>query len=182
MISRRNALLAAGAAGIATGVRAETAIDMRAPEPSLEYVFQFEASLGAPLELGTVDSMRRRIIPITGGRISGPRLQGEVMPGGADWQGIRESDGLTRISAQYWVKAADGAVISVTNNGIRRATPDIMKRMYAGEILPPSSYYFRASPVFDTGAEAHRWLNENLFVCVGARMPNNVLIRVYQVR
>ena len=182
MMDRREALLAAalvtaGAAEAEAGAPTLTG----APEPSLSFVFQFEATLGAPLELGNIDGMRRRIIPITGGRISGPRLQGEVMPGGADWQGIREGDGFTRISAQYWVKAADGAVISVSNNGVRRAEPEIMRRMYAGEMVPPASYYFRAAPVFETGAPAHRWLNESLFICVGARMPNNVLIRIYQV-
>lgn len=156
--------------------------DMTLPEPSLEFAFELEVTLGPVEELGVVDNMRKRIVPITGGSIRGKRLNGIVMPGGADWQDIRPEDGLTRVFAHYWLKADDGAVISVRNDGVRYAAPATMKRMMAGEIVPPVDYYFRTCPMFDTGAAAHRWLNEHMFVCVGARLPDRVVIRTYLVR
>ena len=39
----------------------------------------------APLEAGPTPSGERRIVYMTGGKFSGPRLQGRVLPGGGDW-------------------------------------------------------------------------------------------------
>ncbi|NML06653.1 DUF3237 domain-containing protein [Sphingomonas sp. G-3-2-10] len=181
-MSRREAI-GAGAATLAVGSAgvAKAQDPMSLPEPGLVFAFQVEVTLGPPQELGNVDGVRKRIIPITGGTFSGEKVKGVVMSGGADWQDIRPEDGLTRVFAHYWLKADDGSVISVKNNGIRRAPPEVMKKMMAGEIVPPADYYFRTTPVFDTGAAAHRWLNENVFVCVGARLPDKVVIRTYLV-
>ena len=49
-----------------------------------------EIRLAIPLELGASLRGRRRVIPITGGRVLGPRLQGAVLPGGDDWQTVYE--------------------------------------------------------------------------------------------
>ncbi|MEG3168052.1 DUF3237 domain-containing protein [Sphingomonas sp. LB3N6] len=151
------------------------------PEPYLEYAFQADVALGPIQELGTIDGVRRRIVPIVGGTIAGPRLSGIVLPGGADWQGIRPGDFLTRVFAHYWVKADDGQIISVQNAGIRRANAAVMKRLMAGEMVPPASYYFRTSPSFEVGDGPHRWLNETVFVAIGARTPDHAIIRVYAV-
>lgn len=187
LLTRRTALtfaagaLAAGGAACAAPPAPAAGPDMTLPEPSLRFAFQANITLDPARELGVIDGMRRRIIPITGGTISGPRLTGKVLPGGADWQGVRPADGLTRLMAHYWIEAADRAPISVQNSGIRRATPEVMSRMLAGEIVAPADYYFRATPVFEAGPGPHQWMNESVFVCVGARMPSDVLIRVYEV-
>ncbi|MFV3126954.1 DUF3237 domain-containing protein [Niveispirillum sp. KHB5.9] len=151
------------------------------PEPGLSFAFQIDVELGPVQEQGTVDGLRRRIVPITGGRVAGPRLAGRVMPGGADWQGIRPADGLTRVHACHWLQAGDGAVIGVENRSLRRAPPDVMRRLMAGEAMSPRDYYFRATPAFEVGDGPHRWLNESLFICVGARRPDRAIIRVYEV-
>jgi hypothetical protein len=119
------------------------------------------------------------MVPILGGRVSG-RLQAEVVPGGADWQTIRPS-GVTDLWARYALGTPDGAGVVVTNTGVRRATAEVSARLAAGERVDPSEYYFRSSPAFDTGAPAHRWLTETLFVGVGERWPDRVLLKVFEV-
>ena len=52
----------------------------------LEFVAHVNVELGEPLELGSVLIGQRRVIPITGGSISGPLLNAEILDGGADWQ------------------------------------------------------------------------------------------------
>ena len=42
-----------------------------------------------PLDFGQTQAGHRRVIPIAGGVVSGPKLQGRVVPGGADWQLLR---------------------------------------------------------------------------------------------
>jgi hypothetical protein len=177
----RRALIAAGAVAGLSVLPAAAQDRGEYPEPGLSFAFQLDVQLAPVQELGMVDGVRRRIIPITGGWVHGPRLQGEVLPGGADWQGVRPGDGLTRLQARYWLKAADGTVIGVENRGIRRAEAAVMQRLLAGEIVSPHDYYFRATPSFEVGEGPHRWLNESLFICVGARLPDKAIVRVYAV-
>ena len=122
----------------------------------------------------------RRIVPILGGDVSGPRLQGTVLPGGADWQAVEE-DGLTNLTARYIIQAADGALISVTNQGVRHGPPDVIRRMLAGQAVEPGSYYFRAAPVFEVRSGPHDWLLRHLFLCTGARRPERVELSFFAV-
>lgn len=148
--------------------------------PTLEFAFEVEAKVGAPLELGQAPLGRRRVIPIESGVVRGPRLNGVVLPGGADWQIIR-ADGVAQIEARYTLRAEDGALISVVNAGLRHAPPEIMQRLIAGQPVDPNSYYFRTSPVFEVAAGPHEWLTRSIFVGVGIRNPADVRIRVFAV-
>ena len=150
-------------------------------EPGLEFVFEVRAKVSPPTKLGEVDGTSRRIVPIEGGVVDGPRLKGKVLPGGADWQKIH-GDGLTEILARYVIEAEDGAMISVVNQGVRRASAPVMTRLLAGERVDPSLVYFRAAPTFEVGDGPHAWLTRNLFVSSGKRAPDGVEIRVYMVR
>ena len=150
-----------------------------ATPPGLSFAFQITARIGPGLEVGEVGGGRKRIVPILGGTVEG-RLNAAILEGGADWQTIRPS-GVTDAWARYTLRAADGAIIVVTNIGIRRASPEVSARLAAGERLDPSEYYFRTAPVFETGAAAHRWLTEATFVCAGERWPDKVVFKVFEV-
>lgn len=182
-LTARRDLLAAGAGLLAAGAAGPAAAQQEGdyPVPGLAFAFQADIDLGPIQELGVIDGMRRRIVPIVGGVVSGPRFRGAVMPGGADWQGVRPSDSLTRVWARYWLKAEDGAAISVQNEGLRRGSPEVMKRLMAGERVGPKEYYFRAAPVIEAGEGPHQWMNETVFICTGARGPNKAIIRFYAV-
>jgi hypothetical protein len=56
----------------------------------------------------------RNVVPITGGYFEGPKIKGEVLPGGADWQ-LTRPDGDTELNARYTLKTNDGYVIQITN-------------------------------------------------------------------
>ena len=150
-------------------------------EPALEFVFEAKVKVDPPVELGEVGGARRRIVPIAGGPIQGPRLTGEVIAGGGDWQAIRP-DGLTQVLARYVIRASDGTMISVVNQGIRRASPDVIRKLLAGEPVDPAQVYFRAAPTFEVGEGPHAWLAENLFITAGVRRPDAVELKFYIVR
>ena len=149
--------------------------------PGLTLEFSITATLGAPIEQGTWDGLRRRIIPILDGTVAGPRFRGRILPGGADWQALSETDGLTQVYARYTLQHEDGTIVSVINPGVRRGPAEVMARLAAGETVDPSAYYFRASPRFEVAPGPHRWLSENTFVCVGKRWPASVALDVYRV-
>ncbi|MBL8550776.1 MAG: DUF3237 domain-containing protein [Hyphomonadaceae bacterium] len=149
--------------------------------PALEHVFTLAAHVAPPIELGEAQGMRRRVVPIIDGTITGPRFEGIILPGGADWQRIRPSDGLSRLVATYAIRHADGTIVQVENRGLRRASPETMARLNAGEIVDPALVYFRSAPVFDAPDGPHAWLNESLFIAAGRRRPDRVEIDVYSL-
>ncbi len=88
----------------------------RTESPTLHAEFVYEAivEIGAPVVVGKTPAGHRQYIPITGGRFHGDKIQGTVLPGGADWQTTR-ADGVTEVDALYSMKCDDGTVIIVRN-------------------------------------------------------------------
>lgn len=172
------AILGLVAAGIAVPAAAERTAP---PPPALAYAFTLEVTLAAPIEQGTVDGKRRRFIPITGGRVSGPRLSGTILPGGGDWQAIGP-DGLTELDARYSLRLADGTIVGIENAGIRAATPEVASRIARGEPVARDQYYFRTTPRFTVAAGPHDWLRRTAFVATGERLPDRVVVDFYEVR
>jgi hypothetical protein len=131
-------------------------------------------------DLGDTPLGRRRIIGITGGSFTG-RLQGRVLPGGADWQIIR-ADGTADLDARYTLETADDALIYVTNRGYRHGPPEVVARLAKGEDVDPALYYMRTTPWFETSAPAYAWLNRIVCVGTGARRPAGVELELFEVK
>jgi len=153
---------------------------MNAPEPTLRYVFSIDAEIAPPQSAGPAPHGERLHIPITGGRVHGPQLQGTILAGGSDWPVIGP-DGNSRIDARYSIQASDGTLIYVVNRGLRVSSDDVLRRLRAGEPVDPSEVYMRASPVFDAPDGPHRWLRERVFVCSLKPAKDRVAIDVYAV-
>ena len=149
----------------------------------LRHAFRLDVELRPAVEVGPTHAGMRRVIPITGGRFHGERIQGVILPGGADWNVIRP-DGITHLWARYEIQADDGAVISVINEGIGRVTPEQMAHIFSCHPAQVQDWYTRTTPKFETAAPQHRWLNEAVFV--GDLLPPTenpwaVSIEVYEV-
>lgn len=143
-------------------------------------IFQIHAELAAITDLGRTPYGVRRVIDILGGTVSGPRLNGRVLPGGADWQIIR-SDGAADIQARYTIQSDAGARILVTSEGLRHGPPEVLERLARGDKVDPSLYYFRTVMRFETSDHSVDWLNRILALARGQRQPNAVRLDVYEV-
>jgi hypothetical protein len=148
---------------------------------NLHPLFRAEITLAAPQELGEAPHGRRRIIPITGGRIIGERVTGRVLAGGADWQIVR-ADGVAELDARYTIETADGALIYVANRGVRHGPADVLRKLAAGEPVDPALYYMRTTPWFETGDTRYAWLNRIVCVATGARRAAAVELEVYEIQ
>ena len=148
--------------------------------PKLTFAFEMHATVDPPQELGQVRAGRRRIVPITGGRFEGPGIKGKVLPGGADWQTI-QPDGFSELDTRYTIQTDAGQLIYVQNAGMRHAAPDVMARLLAGQTVDPALVYFRTVPRFETSAPELQWLTRAIFIGVGERYPNEVVIRFYKL-
>jgi hypothetical protein len=143
-------------------------------------IFSVRAELESITNLGHTPYGERRMIGIIGGSVSGPKLKGRILPGGADWQIIR-SDGAADIKARYAIETETGALIMVTSEGLRHGPPDVMERLTRGDNVDPRHYYFRTVMRFETAAPSVDWLNRILAVAKGQREPHAVRIDVYEV-
>jgi uncharacterized protein DUF3237 len=157
---------------------------MSAPLPSqfpgLKLAFELRAKVGPPADLGQVTHGTRRIVPILSGTFEGPALRGRIVPGGADWQIVREG-GFTELDTRYTLETDQGKLIYVQNRGIRRAAPEVMEKLLSGAAVDPALVYFRTVPVFETSAPELEWLQSSIFIGVGERYPEEVVVRFWQV-
>jgi hypothetical protein len=120
------------------------------------------------------------VIPILGGTFHGDGFGGTLLAGGADWQVIYP-DGSTDLEARYTLVAEDGALIQVTNRGMRRGDPVELGKLNRGEPADMSRIYFRTVATFETSAPQYQWLADALFIGVGERFPDRVHVRFYRV-
>jgi len=171
------ALMAAAGPSIAESAPAPTQRD----EPRLEFAFEARVTLANVLVVGPSTIGVRRIVPITGGTIDGPKLKGRVVPGGADWQYVR-GDGAIVVEARYTLESADGALIMITNRGLRHGPPEVMTKLARGESVPPSQYYFRTVAEFEAPVSSpHEWMNRALFIGVAQREASTAIVRFFQL-
>jgi Protein of unknown function (DUF3237) len=149
-------------------------------QPDLEFIYEADARLGAPISIGVTPDGARRIIPIIGGVVEGPLIRGELIGGGADWQ-LTRPDGVTVVDATYALQTADGAIIQIRNRGLRHGPPEVMAALARGEEVDPSAYYFRSAPEFVAPEGRYEWFNRSIFVCAGARYSQSIKLWVWRV-
>jgi len=146
-----------------------------------EPIFTIHAELSGILNLGRTPYGERRIIDIVGGSVRGAKLQGRILPGGADWQIVR-SDGAADISARYTIETNAGARILVKSDGLRHGPPEVLEKLARGDNVDSSLYYFRTVMRFETSDPAVDWLNRILALARGQREARSVRLEVYEVK
>ena len=151
------------------------------PAPVLEEAFKIEIKVKPPVVVGqdTIHG-RRQLIEIESGVVSG-KLTGKVLPCGVDSQVIRP-DGLAELVARYALQLDDGETVYINNAGIRRVAPEYAADAAAGKIVDPQYVYFATVPSFEVYCDKYRWLERSIFLCSAIRLPDKVLIRMYEVK
>ncbi len=153
---------------------------VQAEPPALKFVMRVSVEVSAPMELGEIAGVKKRIIPITGGSFEGPGIKGKVLPFGADWQYTRP-DGVAVLEARYTLQTDDGRLITVENRGFRHGVPGLAAMIASGKKVPRSQYYFVTAPVFEASDEGLAWLTKAICVGEAERQTNRVVVDVWQV-
>lgn len=170
-----------------SGVRAEQTQNEPGAEqliaPDFEFCFELRVEVAEALPLGGQDPGEGlHFAPITGGTFAGPRLDGQVLPGGGDWW---HASGLTvKLDARYVIEAelsSGRAAIDVVNRGVWRTDEASFDRMLAEEYVDERDLYYRTAFVFQTGHPELAWLSESQFIGYARPEPGFVIIRVFRL-
>jgi hypothetical protein len=144
------------------------------------FVGTLDIEAGESLMLGEVQAGWRRYDVLVGGTFSGPRLSGRIQAGGSDLL-HRHGDLTLHPHVRLVVKTDDDALVLVTYEGIRFATPAVSERLAAGEHVPYTEYYLRVTPYFQTSDARYDWLNRLVSVGIGRREGNHVIYEIFSV-
>ena len=146
-----------------------------------EFVFEVRAEVAAPRVIGPSSHGLRRVVPILGGTVSGPRFSGRVVPGGADWQYVRP-DGVLSAEARYALEADDGTLVMVTNRGLRHGPAEVIERIARGEEVAATEYNFRTVAEIEAPLDSpYDWMNKALFIGIAERKAAAAIIRFHQL-
>jgi hypothetical protein len=152
----------------------------RSAPPVLVPMTQIVCEAGALVTLGPAPQGERRYVPLGGGTVRGPELNGKLVEGGVDWQ-VNRADGVLEIEAHYVLRLEDGALVEVTSSGLRHGPPEIMARLARGESVPSEAYFFQTLVRFTTGTPAWAHLNAVMAVARGAREAQRVVLDLYRL-
>lgn len=149
-------------------------------ELKTELLCELKITVGKAQNLGETPHGNRRIFPVTGGKFKGPKLNGDILPGGGDWLIVRP-DGATELDVRIVLCTDDGQLIYVSYHGIIYTPPEVKQSISCGEAYDPSDIYFRSTPVFETGSEKYGWLNKIIAVGVGKRTSDAIEYAIFAV-
>lgn len=132
-----------------------------------ELIMKLQVQCEKDMEVKNDGSGYLRVIPIIGGTFEG-KINGEIIPGGADWNTTREN-GVAHVFAKYMLKTEDGEYIAVENEG---------------KIKFEDNNGIKTSPRFQADwAGKYAWLNTGVYVASldGGKEEGQVEITVYRM-
>jgi hypothetical protein len=133
----------------------------------VEYLFTITANTANNTMLAGAPQGSRMLVTVTGGTFEGPKLKGTVDNGGGDWLTMR-ADGSAKLDVRITLRTEDGAAILMTYTGIG--------------VMKDGAFSIRTAPLFETGDERYRWLNNVQCVAKGAPGAGNVTYEVYALQ
>ncbi len=133
-------------------------------------IMRISVKIAEPEIVGPTGRGKLQVIPIVGGTFTGAKINGTVVPGGADWNTTRY-DGLTHVFAKYLLETSDGEFIAIENEGL---------------IDPNSETVIKTKPTFMANSTGeYRDLNHGVYVGELSETPNekdSVDIVIYKLR
>ena len=148
--------------------------------PEIKTAFLFTIVLEVEVfNIGDTPYGNRRVGRFGAGSFEGPKLKGAVLPGGACWMLMRRDDVL-EIEARITLETDDKQQIYMTWKAFRHGPKEVIDRLNRGENVEPDTYYFRATPYFETNSEKYSWMNKICSVATGSRRASGRTFDVFQ--
>jgi hypothetical protein len=130
----------------------------------VEFLFTMHATLAPPVVIPEGPHGTRVLVSVTGGTVTGPRVNGTLYAAGGDWVTIRKS-GSAQLDVRVTLSTDDGAAIYMSYLGILG-----------------TDRVARVAPLFQTSHENYLWLNDVQAVGIGKPGVNEVTYDVYALQ
>lgn len=149
---------------------------------TLKPLMHYRADLEPPDVVGDGPFGQRQIFVVTGGKVDGDRVRGQLRAGGGDWL-LVGSDGFGRLDVRGTIVTDNGALIYVSYFGVAQMSERAIQALTSG---PPTEYgeiVFMTQPRFETGDSRYAWLNSAVCVAEGRVHPGPAVeYQVYEVQ
>jgi Protein of unknown function (DUF3237) len=149
------------------------------PEFKTEFLFTIALEVQV-FNLGDTPYGGRRIFRFDTGSFEGPKLKGTVLPGSGGLSLMRR-DAVLEIDVRLTLETDGKEQIYMSWKGFRHGPKEIIDRLNRGEIVDPGTYYFRATPYFETSSEKYGWMNRICSIATGSRTASGRTLQVFQV-
>jgi hypothetical protein len=139
----------------------------------MKLVQEFTASaiLNPPLPIGAGPIGTRMYYGVTGGGVTGERLNGKIV-GGGEWALIGP-DGFLRVDVRLQVETHDGAYLYIQYTGLLEVNEAVQAALANGTGTDYGDQYFFTNPRIETGDERYAWVNTTFFIGEGHIAPNH---------
>lgn len=150
--------------------------------PELELLFEGSVELADPIDIGSLATGRRLIMPLEpGGRIEGPRMHGQLLPGSLLIELIR-TDGCVDTEGLLLLEMDDGPVIFARTQGLLSLSADVVQQLAEGYPYDPQSAQIRTFVHFEAASDGpYAWLNRSLYVSKPVRSVHGATWSVWRV-
>ena len=122
----------------------------------VQHIFSAHLDIGTPTYLRNGPEGTKIIVTITGGTITGDKVNGVIVANsGGDWVSVGAT-GAMRIDVRFTILTDDDAIIYVSYKGVLQG-----RRALCG-------------PLFETGDERYAWLNSSQGIGIGESNESGV--------
>lgn len=140
---------------------------------TLDLIFKMSGTLDPPQLIGPVPEGLRMVFPLSGGEVSGPRVQGKILPGGGDWLTGRR-DGVGILDVRGTIETDDGALIYMFYTGVGDLGEDGYDKALSGQL--PECLKLRTNPRFLTSHPDYLWMNRIQGLGIGEAVPGQLKV------
>lgn len=142
----------------------------------------------------------RSSVIFKGGRFEGPKLRGEILPGGGgiffrclpyiyevniqqDWE-IVTNNGTTQtahLDTRYNLRTHDGATIYLQTTGTRTGERAVLENLGEDESITADKFRMRLNLTMETGDPRYKWINDVVVIASSGRTGERVVYDAFQV-
>lgn len=112
------------------------------------------------------------------GTVTGPRLNGTVLPGTQDWSLVRR-DGIHRPECRAVLETHDGAIIQIAYQGFMDLGPDGYEQRRSGSLS--GRYHPRTLIRMLTESADYDWVNRTPFIGIGLLEFEPTAVVTYEI-
>lgn len=153
------------------------------PAPSLTFLFHLECDMETFRHIGQGPHGDRSTVIFKGGRFEGPRLRGEILPGGGDWEIVRDHGDIqtAHLDTRYNLLTHDGATIYLQTTGTRTGKKEVLEKLGSDKSIKADEFKMRLHLTMETGDERYSWVNDGVFIASSGRVGDQVIYDAFEL-